>query len=121
MSNATPNEKNNPWVTIALLAAVIAIALISFFMANTADAPEGEAFGGTDAAITELLEENGVEPWFSPLIELNSGELESGLFATQAAIGAGLFGFMIGNLRGRSVTRRELGQDRKKPSNDSAA
>lgn len=116
-----PNEKNNPWVTIALLAAVVAIALISFFMANTAEAPEGEAFGGTDAAVTELLDENGVEPWFDPLIELNSGELESGLFATQAAIGAGLFGFMIGNLRGRSVTRRELGADDKKPSRDPSA
>lgn len=116
-----PEQKNNPWVTAALLAAVIAIALISFFLANTADAPEGEAFGGTDAAITELLDENGVTPWFEPLIELNSGELESGLFATQAAIGAGLFGFMIGNLRGRSVMRREMGDDKPKPSADSAS
>ena len=107
MAKATSQSKNNPWVTIILLACVIGIALFSFFAANTADAPEGEAFGGTDAAITERLEANGVEPWFNPLIELNSGEIESGLFATQAAIGAGLFGFMIGNLRGRSVQRRE--------------
>lgn len=76
-------------------------------MANTSDAPEGEAFGGTDAAVTEVLEENGVEPWFNPVLELNSGELESGIFAVQAALGAGIFGFMIGNLRGRTVQRRE--------------
>ncbi|WP_336249719.1 energy-coupling factor ABC transporter substrate-binding protein [Stomatohabitans albus] len=99
---------------VLLIIVIFVIAAGSFFMANTSDAPEGEAFGGTDSIVTEKLEENGVEPWFNPLIELNSGEIESGLFATQAAIGAGLFGFMIGNLRGRTVQRREQEPSAKK-------
>lgn len=102
----TNQSASNPMITIGLILAVVGIFLFSFLSANTADAPEGEAFGGTDAAVTELLDENGAEPWFDPLIELNSGELESGLFATQAALGAGAFGFMVGNLRGRYVARK---------------
>lgn len=101
--------KKNWIVTIGCLLAIAAIFVVSFMLAPKTGADEGEAFGGTDAAVTETLESEGVEPWFKPVLELGSGELESGLFALQAALGAGVLGYAFGNLRGRKVTRRELG------------
>ena len=63
----------------------------------------------TDAAVTAILEdEYGAEPWFSPVFEPGSGEIESGLFAVQASIGAGILGFALGQLRGRAAMKREL-------------
>ncbi|MGP4007746.1 energy-coupling factor ABC transporter substrate-binding protein, partial [Streptomyces sp. 4N124] len=53
----------------------------------------------TDTAITEI--EPDYEPWFSPLYEPPSAEIESGLFALQAAIGAGALAYYFGVRRGR--------------------
>lgn len=105
------SKKRNGWlVPVLLIAAIAATFVLSFVLAPKHGAAEGEAFGGTDSIVTEHLEEKGVEPWFHPLIDLGSGELESGLFALQAAIGAGLAGYAVGNLRGRSAHRRETGE-----------
>ena len=38
------------------------------------------------------------EPWFSPIFEPASGEIESLLFALQAALGAGVIGFVLGRM-----------------------
>lgn len=100
--------KRRDWfIGFALLAAILIIFVLSFALApKAADGEEG--FVGTDSVVTEVLEERGVEPWFSPIWEPGSGEIESGLFAIQAALGAGLVGFVLGNFRGRSVKAREL-------------
>ncbi|WP_309030311.1 energy-coupling factor ABC transporter substrate-binding protein, partial [Streptomyces alfalfae] len=50
-------------------------------------------------AITELKPD--YEPWFSPLYEPPSGEVESALFALQAALGAGVLAYYFGLRRGR--------------------
>ncbi|WP_233557787.1 energy-coupling factor ABC transporter substrate-binding protein [Tessaracoccus antarcticus] len=93
-------------VASILLAVLVAIFAVSFFLAP--DASEGdESFAGTDSTVTAILEERGIEPWFTPIFEPGSGEIESGLFALQAALGAGLLGFALGNLHGRSASRRE--------------
>lgn len=92
----------------ALIAALVAIFALSFSLAP--DAAEGEeSFPGTDAVATEVLEERGIEPWFDLLFEPGSGEIESGLFALQAALGAGLLGFALGSLHGRSRVRSQQG------------
>lgn len=52
------------------------------------------------------------QPWFSPLWEPPSGEIESLLFALQAALGAGLLGYYLGLRRGES--------QRGKPDSDRA-
>jgi cobalt/nickel transport protein len=67
--------------------------------------PEGEeGWGGADdqakEAITALAP--GYTPWFSPLFEPASGEIASMLFALQAAIGAGVIGFVAGRLTVRN-------------------
>lgn len=38
------------------------------------------------------------KPWFSSVLEPKSGEIESLLFALQAALGAGIVGFVLGRL-----------------------
>lgn len=89
---------------VALLVAVFSISLVL-----APEPPDGhEAFGGTDAAVTRMLEEQGVEPWFESLLVPGSGEVESGLFAMQAAMGAGVLGFVLGTF---SARRRAHTQD----------
>ncbi len=92
------------WVVAVLVAVLVAIFALSFSLAPKAAEGE-EAFAGTDSVVTEVLEEQGVEPWFDPFFEPDSGEVESGLFALQAAVGAGVLGFVLGNLYGRSKER----------------
>ena len=45
-----------------------------------------------------LLPNADYEPWFEPILEPASGEVESLLFALQAAIGAGVVGFVLGRI-----------------------
>lgn len=91
--------------TVLLLVALVALLALSFVIAPRPADPDTEPFGGTDGAVTTLLEDAGHEPWFTPLFEAGSGEIESGLFAIQAALGAGVLGFALGNLRGRKAER----------------
>ena len=84
---------------------LVGIFCLSFFLAPRPASEDEEPFGGTDAAVTTMLEEDGAEPWFNPVFEVGSGELESGLFGLQAALGAGILGYALGNLRGRKVER----------------
>lgn len=109
MSEQTRNSgKNSPWVTLALVAAIVVIFVLSFALAPKPTSDDEEAFAGTDSVVTEVLEGEGAEPWFEPIFEPGSGEIESGLFALQAALGAGIVGFALGNLRGRARMRDEL-------------
>jgi cobalt/nickel transport protein len=59
-------------------------------------------FTGTDALAAELVQADapGYEPWFSSVISPASAEVESGLFALQAALGGGVLGYALGRLRG---------------------
>ena len=50
-------------------------------------------FGGSDG-------EGDYEPWAKSLIELPGSETESLLFALQAAIGAGVIGYVLGYFKG---------------------
>lgn len=97
------------WIDLALLAVVVAIFAIPLTLRlNTDGQPEGEAYAGTDSSATEKIEELNPDytPWFNPLFEASSGEVESGLFALQAAVGAGTLGFVLGRLSGRRRTRQ---------------
>lgn len=89
-------------VTALLLAGVVTVVALSLLLgAPRSDGGPGEKFGGTDGAVAQVLADEGHEPWFSPLFESDSGEIESGIFAAQAALGAGVLGYCLGALRGR--------------------
>ena len=82
---------------VILLLLVVFITIIPFFVAKNGE------FGGSDdqaeEAITQIDE--NYEPWFSPLFEPASGEIESLLFSAQAALGAGVIGYILGLQKGK--------------------
>ena len=86
------------WQNWLLLAGVVALAIAPLILIKEAE------FAGSDdqagKAITELQPE--YKPWFQPVFEPPSGEIASLLFATQAALGAGVIGYVIGLSKGRS-------------------
>ncbi|MFG2430781.1 energy-coupling factor ABC transporter substrate-binding protein [Streptomyces sp. NPDC048590] len=89
-----------------LLLLVAALAVLPLVL-GSGDG-EKEPFAGADAqaetAITEI--DPDYEPWFSPLYEPPSGEIESALFALQAALGAGVLAYYFGVRRGRRQGER---------------
>ncbi|MFJ3617457.1 energy-coupling factor ABC transporter substrate-binding protein [Streptomyces iakyrus] len=93
--------KKNTKINLVLLLAVAVLAVLPLAL-GLGDHKE-EPFAGADAeaetAITELQPD--YEPWFSPLYEPPSGEIESALFALQAALGAGVLAYYFGLRRGR--------------------
>lgn len=80
-------------VLLALAALLIAAPLIV--------SPGGAEFLGADSQAQALIEETGYRPWFAPLWQPPSKEVESLIFAVQAALGAGLLGYVIGRRHGR--------------------
>ncbi|MFC8089235.1 energy-coupling factor ABC transporter substrate-binding protein [Streptomyces sp. NPDC057301] len=91
----------NTKINVLLLIVVAALAVLPLAL-GLGDHKE-EPFAGADAeaetAITEIKPD--YEPWFSPLYEPPSGEIESALFALQAALGAGVLAYYFGVHRGR--------------------
>lgn len=81
-----------------LIAIVIILAIVPLFIQKGAEF--GGADGEAEAAITQINKQ--YEPWFSNIWEPPSGEIESLLFALQAAAGAGFAGYFFGLMRGRS-------------------
>jgi cobalt/nickel transport protein len=89
-------------IDLSLVVAIIALFAVPLALRLGAPAdPEAEGYAGTDSVATEVVEESGYTPWFEPLFSPSSGEVESGLFALQAATGAGAFGFALGRLSAR--------------------
>ncbi|MCX9083688.1 MAG: energy-coupling factor ABC transporter substrate-binding protein [Candidatus Methanoperedens sp.] len=90
------------------LIVVILIAIIGFL---TAFVPHMigimPQWGGADAAaVTKIGEISGYKPWFSPLWQPPSGEIETFLFSVQAAIGAAIIGYIAGLYTGRKEAKR---------------
>lgn len=98
-TEAIIQDKKNQGIikNLILIAIVIGLAVVPLFMIKDAE------FAGADdkaeKAITEI--NTNYKAWFSPIWEPPSGEIESLLFALQAAIGAGIVGYGLGYLRGR--------------------
>ncbi|MFJ8667693.1 energy-coupling factor ABC transporter substrate-binding protein [Streptomyces sp. NPDC093600] len=91
----------NTKINALLLLAVAALAVLPLILGlgDHKDEPFAGADAEAEAAITEIRPD--YEPWFSPLYEPPSGEVESALFALQAAIGAGVLAYYFGLRRGR--------------------
>ena len=79
---------------LILVLIVVLIAAVPLWLCRDAE------FGGADGLAEELIVEThpDYEPWFSPIFEPASGEVESLLFALQAALGAGVIGFVLGRM-----------------------
>ena len=79
-----------------LILSIIVIVLAVLPLITLKNAEFAGADGLAETAITEINPD--YEPWFSSLYEPASGEIESLLFAVQAALGAGVAGFILGRI-----------------------
>lgn len=92
-----------------ILLVILAIALIVFPLLVNPGAEYGGADGHAEEAITEINPE--YKPWFTSFYEPPSGEIESLLFSTQAAFGAGIIGYILGKLKGKKAGREEMREE----------
>ena len=92
MNTSTKSVNKTNWLLL-LLAVVL---IITPLVINS-----GAEYGGADGEAEELITQINpeYEPWFSSIYEPPSGEIESLLFSTQAALGAGIIGYYLGSRR----------------------
>ena len=83
---------------IIMLLIALLIVSIPLFIYNGKD--KGY-FTGSDDKASLAIEETGYHPWFSSIWEPPSSEIESLLFALQAAIGALIIGYFLGYYTGK--------------------
>ena len=91
-------KKHENLILILLVVAIAAFPLVW---------KAGAEFGGGDDQVKDVVAEINPEykPWFEAIWSPPSSEVESFLFALQAALGAGVIGYWIGFQRGRRSTR----------------
>jgi cobalt/nickel transport protein len=89
---------NNIWLLAT--AVILSLAPVLIF--------QGKEFKATDSRNQTAIEEikPGYKPWFAPVIKPSGGEVETFLFATQAAIGSGITCYILGLYKGRTERRR---------------
>lgn len=82
----------------------LVVATVALFIVTLKIGLSRGDFIGTDSAATDQIvtSDPGYEPWFEGFWTQPGGEVESGLFALQAALGAGLLGFALGTYRSRN-------------------
>ncbi|WOX55226.1 MULTISPECIES: energy-coupling factor ABC transporter substrate-binding protein [unclassified Methanoculleus] len=89
---------------IAVVALILIFAAVFLVQDAAIRASGEEAWGGADGEAAELIESSGYEPWIEPFWEPPSGEIESLLFALQAAVGAIVIGYIFGYWKGNRKT-----------------
>ena len=87
------------WILILF---VVILAIFQLVLTN------GAEFGGTDgeaeAVIIDIQAE--YDPWFSPIWEPPSGEIESVLFALQAVAGTSFIAYYFGFKKGQQKVQK---------------
>jgi cobalt/nickel transport protein len=94
---------NKRAIILLTLVAIIVIFPLAFY--NGLGEDQGY-FSGADDQGQSAIEETGYVPWASHIWEPPSGEIESLLFATQAAIGAIIIGYIFGYWSGQAKERK---------------
>ena len=87
-----------------LLVVVVALSFSPLFMKR------GAEFAGADAQAAVAIKalNPNYQPWFKPIWTPPSTEVESFLFALQAAIGSGIVFYYLGYLKGKhSVSKKD--------------
>jgi cobalt/nickel transport protein len=98
-------------VTALLVLAVVALFALPLLLDGGSD------YAGTDSQATQLIEESdpGYQPWFESVFSPSSKEVESGLFALQAALGGGVLGYVLGRLKGRRTAGKPAQEPAQEP------
>ena len=89
---------------LILIIIVILISVIPLLTLKNAEFAGAD--GLAETAITEIAIAPNYKPWFSSIYEPASGEIESLLFALQAAIGAGVMGFILGRITAKKGDKK---------------
>jgi len=95
---------------IILLILVVIIAVAPMVMYSGLGDEEG-FFTGTDDVASEIVEQSGYEPNPITLWEPPSAEIESLLFAVQAAIGGIILGYFLGFWKGQANCKNKREED----------
>ena len=93
-THESKKKGNSTKLTVILMLLVLAIVIVPQVIKS------GAEFGGSD-------DQAESKPWFSSIFEPASGEIESLLFASQAALGAGIVGYYIGVTRTKHKMKEE--------------
>ncbi|MCS7056345.1 MAG: energy-coupling factor ABC transporter substrate-binding protein [Thermoflexales bacterium] len=88
---------------LILIALVILLTVFPLVVVRDAEFPGADA--QAEDAITEIRPD--YKPWFSPIFEPPSGEIESLLFAAQAALGASVLAYFFGYKHGLRKGKQE--------------
>ncbi|MGB9680207.1 MAG: energy-coupling factor ABC transporter substrate-binding protein [Minisyncoccia bacterium] len=96
--------KNRGFLLKNVILGIIVVVLMVFPLIAVRNAE----FAGADDKATEAISQvdKNYKPWFHPIWEPPSGEIESLLFALQAALGAGFIGYYIGFVKGKKNVNR---------------
>lgn len=86
----------NNWLLLALAAGIVALPMVLKL--------PGE-YSGADGQARAAIEESGYQPWFDSVWTPPSAEIETLIFAAQAALGAGVLGYVLGRTHGRRKDR----------------
>jgi len=80
-----------------ILIFVVLLAFLPLYIARDAE------FAGADAQASDAITEFNADytPWFEPFWKPPSGEVESFLFALQAALGSGFVFYYLGYSKGK--------------------
>jgi len=103
----------------------IVLAILIIFVAQFIyiSSTTGAKYGGADDKPEGVIEEitgGTYKPIANPIWEPPSAEIESLLFALQAAIGAGILGYFFGYYRAKKNYENKLGyKEKSKPDGDS--
>lgn len=90
---------------ILLAVSVLILVAVPLFFVN------GEFTGADDRSTAEILSiDPNYKPWFHSIFEPKSGEVETFLFAAQAAIGSGVVCYYIGYKKGQQ--KKSMGEAR---------
>jgi cobalt transport protein len=87
-------------LTLIVMLLIAVIGLLTAFVPHMVGLTP-EWGGSDDAAVNKIGEMSNYKPWFSPIWKPPSGEIETLLFSLQAAIGAGIIGYIAGLYTGR--------------------
>ncbi|KIQ18146.1 energy-coupling factor ABC transporter substrate-binding protein [Rhodococcus sp. MEB064] len=94
--------RRNVWINLLLAGGVVLIVGAALLL-DAGRSGDQERFVGSDSAATARIEEDHPDyvPWFTSVFSPTSSEVESGLFALQAAVGGVILGYVVAALRGR--------------------